>query len=83
MTLLVLDLRNPTHELIHSEQDFLHALVALFPQFDTYVGKGRVRGPTIGPDAVGVSMTWSDHDLNGSLQLQRRRENLVAAQQMG
>jgi uncharacterized membrane protein len=37
MTLLVLDLRNPAHELIHSEQDFLHALLALFPQFDTYL----------------------------------------------
>ena len=37
MTLLVLDLRNPAHELIHSERDFLHALLALFPQFDTYL----------------------------------------------
>jgi uncharacterized membrane protein len=37
MTLLVPDLRNPAHELIHSEQDFLHALLALFPQFDTYL----------------------------------------------
>jgi uncharacterized membrane protein len=37
MTLLVLDLRNPAHELIHSERDFLRALLALFPQFDTYL----------------------------------------------
>ncbi len=37
MTLLVLDLRNPSHELIHSERDFLHALWTMFPQFITYL----------------------------------------------
>ncbi len=37
MTLLVLDLRSPAHEFIHSEQDFWRALLMLFPQFITYL----------------------------------------------
>jgi uncharacterized membrane protein len=37
MTLLVLDLRYPARELIHSERDFLHSLSMMFPQFITYL----------------------------------------------
>jgi uncharacterized membrane protein len=37
MTLLVLDLRDPAHELIHGERDLLQALISLFPQFVTYM----------------------------------------------
>jgi uncharacterized membrane protein len=37
MTLLVLDLHTPAHEFIHSERDFSHALIMLFPQFITYL----------------------------------------------
>ena len=37
MTLLVLDLHGPAHELIHRERDFWHALLMLFPQFITYL----------------------------------------------
>lgn len=36
MTLLVLDLRAPAVELIHSEQDLLHALLQLAPRLVTY-----------------------------------------------
>lgn len=37
MTLLVLDLRAPAHELIRSELDLLHALLMMFPQFIAYL----------------------------------------------
>jgi uncharacterized membrane protein len=37
MTLLVLDLRGPVRETIHSEQDLWHALLVMFPQFITYL----------------------------------------------
>jgi uncharacterized membrane protein len=37
MTLLVLDLRDPAREVIHSEQDLGNALLAMFPQFITYL----------------------------------------------
>jgi len=37
MTLLVLDLRDPAREAIHSEQDLGNALFAMFPQFTTYL----------------------------------------------
>jgi uncharacterized membrane protein len=37
MTLLVLDLRVPTSEAIHSEGDLLHALIALAPQLLMYM----------------------------------------------
>jgi uncharacterized membrane protein len=37
MTLLVLDLRVPAGDFIHSERDFLHALAALTPNVLTYV----------------------------------------------
>jgi len=37
MTLLVLDLHTPAHELVHSERDFLHVLFNLFPQFIAYL----------------------------------------------
>ncbi len=37
MTLLVLDLRVPTIEAVHSEHDLGHAMVALAPQFITYL----------------------------------------------
>jgi uncharacterized membrane protein len=37
MTLLVLDLRDPAREAIHSEHDLWHALFAMFPQFITYL----------------------------------------------
>jgi uncharacterized membrane protein len=36
MTLLVLDLHGPAKETIHSEQDLLHALIAMAPQITTY-----------------------------------------------
>jgi len=37
MTLLVLDLRTPASEAIHSEQDLLHALLPLAPRLVTYL----------------------------------------------
>jgi uncharacterized membrane protein len=37
MTLLVLDLRAPAAEAIHSEQDLLHALLPLLPRLVTYL----------------------------------------------
>jgi TMEM175 potassium channel family protein len=37
MTLLVLDLRAPAIEKIHSEQDLGHALLALLPQLLMYI----------------------------------------------
>src|SRR5580692_10435984 len=37
MTLLVLDLRVPASEAIHSESDLLHALLALAPQLIMYM----------------------------------------------
>ena len=37
MTLLVLDLRAPAHEAIHSEHDLLAALLALAPRLVTYL----------------------------------------------
>ena len=37
MTLLVLDLRDPAREAIHSEQELGNALFAMFPQFITYL----------------------------------------------
>src|SRR5215471_9084383 len=37
MTLLVLDLKTPAIEAIHSEQDLWHALQALFPRLIVYV----------------------------------------------
>jgi uncharacterized membrane protein len=37
MTLLVLDLRDPAREAIHSEQELLNALFVMFPQFTTYL----------------------------------------------
>jgi uncharacterized membrane protein len=37
MTLLVLDLRVPAHEVIHGEADLLHALVGIVPQIVIYL----------------------------------------------
>jgi uncharacterized membrane protein len=37
MTLLVLDLRDPAREAIHTELDLGNALLAMFPQFTTYL----------------------------------------------
>lgn len=37
LTLLVLDLRVPASELIHSEQDLFHSLVALLPRLIPYI----------------------------------------------
>ena len=37
MTLLVLDLRTPLHEGIHSEQDLWRALAGMAPQLTTYL----------------------------------------------
>jgi uncharacterized membrane protein len=37
MTLLVLDLRDPARESIHSERDLWHALSTMFPQFIAYL----------------------------------------------
>jgi len=37
MTLLVLDLKDPAHELIHRDRDLVHALISMYPQFTTYL----------------------------------------------
>ena len=64
MTLLVLDLRAPAAEAIHSEHDLLTALLALAPRLVTYLSSFLTLGISwLGQQAQLDRLARSDRDL--------------------